>query len=337
MTLTLPAGLPQARAAIDGPLRSAVERLAPSLQAVAAHHFGWRCVDGRPAAETGKALRPALTLLGARAAGTPEHEAIRVAVAVELVHNFSLLHDDLMDGDRTRHHRPTAWAAFGPGPAVLAGDAFLALATELALELPDGPALAVSRCLAAATTALVAGQAEDLAFEERTDVPVAEYLAMAERKTGALLSCALRAGALSGAGDAALAESLGSFGVHLGLAFQLADDLLGIWGDPAVTGKPVMSDLRTCKKTGPVVAALGSGTPSGDRLRQLLARGPLTGEDQLTRAAALVEAAGGREWTAAEGDRQLRLALDRLSPAAVPAEVRRELTDIAFFVTARRH
>ncbi|TFV63998.1 polyprenyl synthetase family protein [Geodermatophilus sp. DF01-2] len=336
MTLALPAGLPQARAAIDGPLRAAVARLAPSLQAVAAHHFGWRCVDGRPAAETGKALRPALALLAARAAGAPECAATRAAVAVELVHNFSLLHDDLMDGDRTRHHRPTAWAAFGPARAVLAGDALLALAAELALELPDGAALAVDRCLTEATAALIGGQAEDLAFEDRTDVTVAEYLAMAGRKTGALLVCALRAGALSGSAGMALAESLGAFGAHLGLAFQLTDDLLGIWGDPAVTGKPPMSDLRTRKKSGPVVAALRSRTPSGDRLAELLGRGPLTGDGDLRRAALLVERAGGREWAAAEADRRLHLALDRLSAAAVPVDVHEELTDIACFVTARR-
>jgi geranylgeranyl diphosphate synthase type I len=337
MTLALPAMLTETRRAIDGPLRQAVDRLSPSLRDVVAHHFGWRCVDGHPAAGTGKSLRPALTLLGARAAGAGEDGGIRAALAVELVHNFSLLHDDLMDGDRTRHHRPTAWAAFGPARAILAGDALLDLAAEVALELPDGPALAVSRCLAEATAELIAGQADDLDFEGRSDVTVDEYLAMARRKTAALLSCAARVGALSAAGEPGLVEALGAFGTHLGVAFQLTDDLLGIWGDPGDTGKPPMSDLRARKKSGPVVAALCSGTSSGDRLRTLLGGRPLRHEEELTEAARLVAAAGGRAWASAEADAQLRLALDRLAAAHLPDDVRAELAHIVRFVATRRH
>ncbi|CCG01191.1 polyprenyl synthetase family protein [Blastococcus saxobsidens] len=336
MTATLPPNLPAARTLVDPWLRGAVAGLAPSLREVAEHHFGWRDLDGRGTTATGKALRPALTLLGARAAGADEVDAGPVAAAVELVHNFSLLHDDLMDGDETRHHRATAWAAFGPARAILTGDALLALASQLLQQRPAAWAWEVSRCLTEATAELISGQADDLAFEQRLDVSVEEYLAMARRKTAALLSCSVRAGALVGSAPPAQAAALARFGTHLGLAFQLVDDLLGIWGDPADTGKPPRSDLRTRKQNGPVVAALAARTPAAGRLRSLLATGaPQQGAD-LDLAADLVEQAGGRAWAEAEADRHTRLALEALADAAVPVDVDRELTELALFVTTRR-
>ena len=333
MTATLPPTLPAARALVDPWLRGAVAGLAPSLREVAEHHFGWQ---GPAGGTTGKALRPALTLLGARAAGAAEEEAGPAAAAVELVHNFSLLHDDLMDGDETRHHRPTAWAAFGPARAILTGDALLALAHQLLLQRPVPWAWEVSRCLTEATAELISGQADDLEFEKRLDVSIDEYVEMARRKTAVLLSCSVRAGALVGGAPSAQVGALTRFGMHLGLAFQLVDDLLGIWGEPDHTGKPRRSDLRARKKNGPVVAALASGGPEADQLRDLLDRDSLEQEPELDLAAALVEGAGGREWAEAEADRHAALARAALAEAAAPPAVTRELTGLAVFVTTRR-
>jgi geranylgeranyl diphosphate synthase type I len=190
------------------------------------------------------------------------------------VHAFSLLHDDIMDGDTSRRRRPTVWAAYGTGPAVLAGDALFALAVEtLAVEAAGPQAV---RLLSVALQDLVRGQADDLLFATRPwtgpeRVRPDEYRTMAEHKTGALLGCAAALGALLGGAPPATVAALDRAGRHLGIAFQVVDDLLGIWGDPAVTGKPVYGDLREHKKTFPVLAALDS--PAADRLSALLDRG----------------------------------------------------------------
>jgi geranylgeranyl diphosphate synthase type I len=252
------------------------------------------------------------------------------------VHNFSLLHDDIMDSDTERRHRPTAWTVFGVGAAILAGDALLALAQDALLEdlAPQGPWAA--RCLSAAVQRLIAGQGADLAFERRDDVTLAECLEMAGDKTAALMACACSIGAIHVGAPAGLAMGLAGFGAHAGLAFQLTDDLLGIWGAPEVTGKPVHSDLRARKKSLPVVAALAGGGAAGRELRGCLAAdGPLS-DDELLRAAGLVEKAGGRQWAEAEADAQLALAGKCLSETEMPDDVRAEFAGIAGFITARQ-
>jgi geranylgeranyl diphosphate synthase type I len=261
---------------------------------------------------------------------------VPAAVAVELVHNFSLLHDDIMDGDTERRHRPTAWTVYGVGMAILAGDALLALAQDLLLEGPPPESVWASRCLSAAIQRLIAGQGADLAFERRGDVTVPECLDMAGDKTAALMACACSIGAVYVGGPAGMAKSLAGFGAYTGLAFQLTDDLLGIWGAPEVTGKPVRSDLRARKKSLPVVAAITSGTPAGLELADLLARPDPLSEDELLHASGLVEAAGGKEWAEAKADSALASAVGHLAETDMPHEVRAEFEAIAEFVTARQ-
>ncbi|MFI0479185.1 family 2 encapsulin nanocompartment cargo protein polyprenyl transferase [Actinomadura sp. 9N215] len=328
------------RRLLDPALRNAVETMPDTMRGVAAYHLGWRDerghrLAGRAAGAAGKAIRPALTLLTARAVGGTAEAALPAAVAVELAHNFSLLHDDVMDGDLTRRHRPTAWTVFGTGVAVLAGDALLAAAFE---ALARGAAPVVPRAvrtLGRAVVDLVEGQSADLAFEERGDVTLDECVVMAGRKTGALLGAACALGADHGGGTADQAARLRAFGERLGLAFQLADDLLGIWGDPAVTGKPVHSDLRARKKSLPVVAALTSDTPAGAELAALYRRAePLTGDDA-ARAAELIDAAGGRAWTIARADALLAAALRELDAADPTPVAAAELQTLARLIAHR--
>jgi geranylgeranyl diphosphate synthase, type I len=166
-------------------------------------------------------------------------------------------------------------------------------------------------------------------------VALAECLDMAGDKTAALMACACSIGAVHLGAPPALAMGLAGFGAHVGLAFQLTDDLLGIWGAPEVTGKPVRADLRARKKSLPVVAALNSGTPGAFQLRALLTDpGPLS-EGDLVRAAGLVVAAGGKQWAEAEADAQLAAANASLAGIDLPPDVRAELTAIAEFITAR--
>ncbi|MEV0562754.1 family 2 encapsulin nanocompartment cargo protein polyprenyl transferase [Dactylosporangium sp. NPDC050588] len=342
--------LAQSRDAVMPALRAAVDTLPASMRHVAGYHFGWWDEHGRPVeADPGKALRPALVLLSAAAVGGAGQavsgagqavggaygQVVTGAVAVELVHNFSLLHDDVMDGDATRRHRPTAWSVFGTSAAILAGDALLTLAMDTLLASGHPAATRATGMLGAAVQRLIDGQSADLDFERRADVDVEACLAMAQAKTGALLGSACAIGALLGGGRPAQVLRLAQFGEDLGLAFQFADDLLGIWGDPATTGKPVHSDLRSRKKSLPVVAALTSGTPAGLELAAFYTGASALPEPQVGRAATLVEAAGARMWSQAQADQLLVRALDALAAAEADPLVEAELCELARFATRR--
>lgn len=282
--------LAEAREMVEPAHRMVLDGLPAPIRHVAGYHRGWWDADGRPSGKTGKTVRPALVLASSQAAGGEPDVGVPAAVAVELVHDFSLLHDDVMDGDLTRRHRPAAWTVFGIGQAILAGDALLAAAMEL---LNAGEPI---RVLVRTLLELCEGQSADLAFEGRGEVGLAECLRMAELKTGALLGAACQLGALAAGAPPETAWCFRGFGRHLGTAFQLVDDLLGIWGAPEVTGKPAGSDLTSRKKSLPVVAALTSDTREGEQLARLYGRAEDLDETRIVHAAHLVEAAGGRAW-----------------------------------------
>ncbi|MDQ0936788.1 geranylgeranyl diphosphate synthase type I [Streptomyces turgidiscabies] len=324
-------------------LRRAINRLAAPMDTVSAYHFGWIDAQGRPAAgDGGKAVRPALAVLSAEVTGAEPEVGIPGAVAVELVHNFSLLHDDLMDGDEQRRHRDTVWKVHGPAQAILVGDALFALANEILLELGTVEAGRATRRLTTATRALIDGQAQDISYEHRDRVSVEECLEMEGNKTGALLACASSIGAVLGGADDRTADTLEKYGYHLGLAFQAVDDLLGIWGDPEATGKQTWSDLRQRKKSLPVVAALAASGPAAEQLGELLAADAQSSEfenfseEEFAIRAALIEQAGGREWTAEEARRQHTIAVDALSAIDMPDRVRAQFTALADFVVVRK-
>ncbi|MEV6612217.1 family 2 encapsulin nanocompartment cargo protein polyprenyl transferase [Kutzneria sp. NPDC051319] len=326
------------RGVVEPAMRAAVDTLPPSMRRVAGYHFGWWDADGTPRnGDSGKAIRPTLAVLCAEAVGGSIVDAVPAAVSVQMVHDFSLLHDDVMDRDVSRRHRPTAWTVFGVSPAILAGDALLTLAFDVLAGSGHPRSQDAMRLVSAAVQDLVEGQCEDVSFEERSDVDLSECLAMAGEKTGALLACSTAIGALFGGGSAAQVEHMRMFGEHLGLAFQLVDDLLGIWGDPHVTGKPVHSDLVSRKKSLPVVAALTSGEPAAEELAALYGRRDPLSDVELARAAELVDLAGGRSWTQREAVDQLDLALAELALAAPGARAAAELTALARLVTCRDH
>jgi len=322
------------RNTIDPHLRAAVGHLPEPLRRICEYHFGWRDVHGKPVdGKPGKALRPALTLLTARAVGGDTADAIPAAVAVELVHNFSLLHDDVMDRDQTRRHQPTAWTVFGTSEAILAGDALLAQASyTLAAAGPTAV-----QWLNDAVIELCQGQAQDLAFESRDDVVLDECIAMAHRKTSALLEVSCALGALAGGADEFTVRLMRDFGRHLGLAFQLVDDLLGIWGSPGDTGKPAHSDLANRKKSLPVVAALTSSTAHGHALAQLYLTSTPPNTDDLEYLAALVEKAGGRQWASTRAADEIDKAMDCLARAKCEQGPAATLHDIAMRLTKRDH
>ncbi|MFJ3302995.1 family 2 encapsulin nanocompartment cargo protein polyprenyl transferase [Streptomyces sp. NPDC086549] len=330
--------LDRARSSVDPELRAAVESLPASMRRIALHHFGWEHADGTPAAgSAGKAIRPALVLAAAAALGGPgaRSAAVRAAAAVELVHNFTLLHDDVMDRDTSRRHRPTAWTVFGDADAILAGNALQALAFRLLAEDPHPASGAAAARLADCVVELCAGQHADTALEKRgpAEVTLDEVLAMAEAKTGALLGCACALGALYAGADEADVAALDAFGRQAGLAFQLIDDVIGIWGDPSRTGKPAGADLAARKKSLPVVAALASGTPAAAELAELYAL-PYDEKD-LERTTLAVERAGGRDWAQAQAADRMGRAMQELARAVPDPESAGGLLALAEFVTRR--
>ncbi len=329
--------LERTRETVNPELRRTVESLPGSMRRVAMYHFGWEHADGTPAAgNAGKAIRPALVLASAQALrgpGGPADDAVRAAAAVELAHNFTLLHDDVIDKDVRRRGRATAWTVFGTPDAIITGDAMMALALRLLAEDPHPASAAASARLAACVIELCAGQQADCAFERRVRVSLDECLTMATAKTGALLGCACALGALyAGAGPDEV-DAMDAFGREAGLAFQLIDDLIGIWGDPGHTGKPAGADLIARKKSLPVVAALTSGTAAGEELAALYA-GPMTGDDVL-KAAAAVDRAGGRDWAQAPAADRMGRAVQQLSRAVPDLGAAGGLLALAEFVTRR--
>lgn len=261
------------------------------------YHLGWAGAAFNPCqARTGKRVRPVLCLLACEACGGEWEQALPAAAAIELLHNFSLIHDDIEDRDETRHGRPTVWALWGEAQAINAGDTLFAL-TQLALprlsgrSVPATTIVAAFRLLNHACVALTGGQYLDIGFERRTNVSIADYLAMIERKTGALVACACETGALIAAATNDQREHLCSYGRHLGLAFQMRDDVLGVWGDPVITGKPVGADVVRRKKSLPIL----HGLEHSAELRTLLAREVLSASD-VRHATELLQETGSRAY-----------------------------------------
>lgn len=329
--------LHRSRDLVQPSLRAAVDSLDPASRTAASYHFGWLSADGVTAAagDGGKAVRPALALLSAELAGADAEVAVPAAVAVELVHNFSLLHDDVMDRDVTRRHRRTVWSLWGDSCAILTGDALLTLAHRVLLGSGSLQAAAATTLLLDATHELIRGQVQDVAFEQRDTVGVEECLRMAAGKTGALLSVSATIGAVLAGAPPEVCAVLAGYGAGLGAAFQLVDDLLGIWGDPQVTGKPVLSDLRARKKSLPVAYALSRGGTAARELADWYQSPGDPTEEELVHAAALVDRNGGRQWAASEAARQIRFAEAGLDRVYLPAGPRDELIALGRYVTTR--
>lgn len=316
MTTVMPAprGLADTRRLLYPVVADAVARLDGGLAGICGYQLGLRDLQGRPTGTLdGKLLRPACTLLCAAAAGADPAAVVAPAAALELLHNASLVHDDIMDRDRERRHRPTLWARYGVARAILAGDALIALGFEVLAGHPHRSAATATRLLAGTLRGLACGQLDDLRFERRADVTVSACLSMLEEKTGALLGLACRLGGLYAPVPSVWADRLDEFGRRLGVAFQIADDILGIWGDPAVTGKPVGSDLRARKSSAPVVAALRSGGAAARRLASVYSRTDRLDDATVEIATELVEQAGGGRWAREEAGRQFDAAWQALA------------------------
>ncbi|WAU82670.1 polyprenyl synthetase family protein [Streptomyces sp. Qhu-G9] len=315
-------------------LNRTVADMHPELRRICGYHFGWSQQDGSAVDKPpqGKALRSALVLLSAAAYGDNSAPVLEGAAAMELVHNSTMMHDDVMDGDEMRRGRPAVWAVYGIAWALLAGDALWVAANRClqAVGRPDTLGL-----LGDASSALVNGQGGELhlASREVAGIGLEEYTAMAAGKTSALLECALGIGAaLGGAGKETVTE-LRFAGHHLGIAWQAANDIEDIWADPAVTGKPPMGDLRERKPTLPMIAALHSGGPHAQALAHAVRDRELWPEPH--ELAALIEKAGGRSGAAALSNRHLAESLSHLDRAVLHPAADEAMRRLFRFIVTR--
>jgi len=227
-----------------------------SLTDILAYHFGWNIKGSQP----GKRIRPLLLLLATESCGESWQEAIPAASAIELLHNFSLIHDDIEDKSDTRRGRRTAWKEYTLPLALNAGDSMYSLAyismERLSQFKSEETTLQSLRIFSQTCLNLTKGQHLDISFEDQDQVSIAQYWQMIQGKTAALIASCTQLGAVIAESDPTTQEAYRQFGLNLGLAFQVHDDLLGIWGDPEVTGKSAASDLLTRKKSLPILFGL---------------------------------------------------------------------------------
>jgi len=310
------------------------------LYEMLAYHLGLDH-EGGP---RGKRMRPLLGLLAYRSLTGDSRPALPGAAAVELGHNFSLVHDDIEDGDRERRHRPTLWAIWGIPLAINAGDALFAL-SRLAIyrllesDISEHRVLELMRVYDETCLALCEGQFLDITFERRADVTVSEYMEMIGKKTAALVGASVQAGAILATDDPAIGEIYRRFGYDLGLAFQMADDLKGTFWTSAESGKAEAGDVRKRKKTLPLVWALENASAAdADRLREIYHRGvratdggvapeadaPMP-EDEVREVLAILERCGAHDQARSETQRHRDAALLDVAALPVPDERRVEL------------
>ena len=260
------------------------------------YHMGWLDEALQPVRSAqGKRLRPMLCLLACEAVGGQIGHALAAAAAIELVHNFSLVHDDIQDGSPTRRHRPTVWKLWGMAHAINCGDGMFSKVFLKLGQLPERGvslrhALDAQQILAATCLELTEGQYLDMTFETETDVSLDDYLRMIRKKSAALIACSTRLGALLGGAPLRVIEAYASFGENLGMAFQVVDDILGIWGAEGQTGKSTSTDILARKKSLPIIYALSS-----PELRRIYAQDQIEDRD-VDRVVAILEQARAREY-----------------------------------------
>ncbi len=329
---------------IEQELRACIPSLADEGDAFAGmmhYHMGWSDEHFQPTvARTGKRLRPLLTLLSCQAAGGSPQKALPAAAAVEIIHNFSLIHDDIEDRSATRRGRRTVWSLWGEAQAINTGDAMFVLA-HLALQrlpiygVPEHCVVSALRALDEACLALCYGQHLDLTFETMPEVSTDAYMTMITGKTAALLGCAMELGALVALNDLSTAKRYRSVGEMLGLAFQIQDDILGVWGEPEITGKPVADDLRSRKKTLPVIYVLSRENDArAMRLRHIYSQDTLS-EADIAETIAILDEAGAKQQAEQLASHYLNEALAGIDNLQMETQSNEALRELALSVVQR--
>jgi len=333
----LPLSLSRHLPLVEDALRWALPSTTSPLGKMCAYHLGWVSPDGTPTGGSGgKLFRAALTLWSCEACGGEVDWAIPAAAAVELIHNFTLVHDDIQDGDATRRHRPTVWAIWGEAQGINAGDGLFATA-YVALLAPGPRAdrrMRAARALSQAVLEVIEGQSLDLALEGRPDTPRSTYVRLITAKTGALLGACLEMGAMLAGAPPRTVTKLRNAGRLLGETFQIRDDWLGSFGDPVRTGKGRTSDLARRKLTYPVVSAFSRASYAEQRrLCQLYAEPEAEDGEDLIRD--ILSALGEPDATAVAAAQTANAAMCAVTSSGLEARWVEDFAAIARFVAHR--
>ena len=306
------------------------------------YHMGWQDEHGHPCGrESGKFIRPTLCLLSCQAVGGDTSRILPAAAAVELIHNFSLIHDDIEDASYERHHRPTVWKLWGQPQAINAGDAMFALAYLALLKLKengiaDEKITGSTQLLSLACLKLCEGQYLDVEYENRFDITIENYLDIAAKKTAALIAAATSLGAYLGSEDSKLVDSFHLFGEELGVAYQICDDILGIWGTEESTGKSA-SDISQRKKTLPVVYGLqNSKGDERERLEKLYSQKSI-GDEGVPKVMKILDQLGARDYAENLVRQYSQKALTQLEATGLDASRQAPLNEIACFLLEREY
>ena len=317
--------------AIETELQRQVSRLdephTRSFYGMLTYHMGWTGEGAGPEA-TGKRIRPLMLLLTVAACGIEWLHAIPAAAAVELVHNFSLVHDDIQDNSDKRRGRKTIWKIWGMPMAINVGDALFVLSNQAIMDLskyyPAETVTQAATVLHNTCLDLTRGQFLDMSYEKRADLSVEDYWPMVAGKTAALLSACCHIGSILGGADEGRQDAYRSFGHAVGIAFQVQDDILGIWGNEAITGKSAASDLLEGKKSLPVLHGLSKGSKFAERW----AKGPIQ-PDEVEELAQTLASEGSYEYTHGMSRQMTTLALDSLREADPQGEAGEALMELA--------
>jgi geranylgeranyl diphosphate synthase, type I len=325
---------------VDRYMNELLRREAGFVADIGSYVFGWvdeklNPLEGRK----GKGVRPAFNLLVHEAITGDYLPAVPLGSAIELIHNYSLVHDDVQDRDEERRGRPTVWRIWGDGIAINVGSVLYTLAYVALHDLNTTAEkkMLLNRVLATASLRLSEGQQLDLTFERTMNVTQDMYLHMIGAKTAALLECATHTGALLATDDQRIIDAYRDFGHLLGMAFQVRDDYLDIWGDAVARGKAQYGDIRRKKKTLPLIYALESlGESKRERLTTLYAdTGSEMAEIDIHEAFALLEEAHAGEHTTQVADRYIGDALESLEDSQIDNEAQTQLRALADFIAGR--
>jgi geranylgeranyl diphosphate synthase type I len=333
-------------AEVEGEMRAARQEqreVAPLMWQMIDHHFGWNAEDAAQRARiAGKRVRPVLMALVAQAIAGSYRHVLPAAAALEFLHNFTLIHDDVMDRSLERRHRPTVWSIWGSDQAINAGDGLYALANLtltrlLRLDVPPARIVRAAAVLSQACLWTAEGQVLDMTFPQREDVTVAEYLTMITLKTATLIEAAAQMGALLSTDDEAIIQAYGQFARALGIAFQVRDDYLGIWGDEAVTGKSATGDIREKKKSYPVLFAWErAGDSDRETLRRIYAQ-PTLSEEDVQQVVRILERTGAPAETERVADDYYQAALRHLDATGSANAAQTQLRQLASFLVRRAY
>ena len=337
---SLPESLTSYRDALRVELKKVVDSCPSALGDILRYHMGWQDEHGHSCSrESGKFIRSTLCLLSCQAVGGDTAQVMPAAAAVELIHNFSLIHDDIEDASDERHHRPTVWKLWGQSQAINAGDAMFTLAYLALLrlkekEIADEKVANSTKMLSLACLELCQGQYLDVEYENRLDITTEDYLNMAAQKTAALFAVSTYLGAYLGSEDSKLVDFLHLFGKELGIAYQICDDILGIWGTEESVGKSA-SDIAQRKKTLPVVYGLQkSEGEARKRLEKFYSQKSIESED-IAEVLKVLNRLGARDYAEDLAEQYYYKALAQLEATRLDTSRQAPLKETACFLLKR--